>query len=231
MIFLSFCKSIIFIKIFQGLLLLKIKNKNKILNTSTKPTKSSHLQPSNPTPLPLPEIPLFPHPQPCLINPTSSFRWTEAWLPQASLPATHAQPIPNPLLAPIIGSHGAVDFPIAALGVASISQLFVWPFYCVSSTLDLKIWVHKGRNLAWFCRHWTSSTFGILSVTWQDSTNTGEWISEWVDINKTFNVCGLDWRILSRGDNRKEKKREMYSLQEKLFLNKKNSQGDKPNFS
>ena len=30
---------------------------------------------------------------------------------------------------------------------------------------------------------------------------------------------------------RKRKKKEVYSLQEKLFLNKKNSQGDKPNFS
>lgn len=139
------------LKYFQGLLLLKIKNKNKILNTSTKPTKSSHHQPSNPTPLPLPEIPLFPHPQPCLINPNASFRWAEAWLPQISRPATHPQPRPNPRLVPIIRSHGAVDFPVTALGVASISQLFVWPFYCVSSTLDLKIWVYKGTNCAWFC--------------------------------------------------------------------------------
>lgn len=108
------------LKYFQGLLLLKIKNKNKILNTSTKPTKSSHRQPSNPTPLPLPEIPLFPHPQPCLIR-----GWAEAWVSQVSLLITHPQPRPNSPLVPIIRSHGAVDFPITALGIASISQLFV----------------------------------------------------------------------------------------------------------
>ena len=51
------------------------------------------------------------------------------------------------------------------------------------------------------------------------------------EYNETFYVCGLDWRILSRGDNSKEKKKkEVYSLQEKLFLNE-NSKGYKPNFA
>lgn len=153
------------LKYFQGLLLLKIKNKNKILNTSTKPTKSSHHQPSNPTPLPLPEIPLFPHPQPCLINPTSFFRWAEAWVPQVSLLATHPQPRPNPPLVPIIRSHGAVDFPITALGVARISQLFDH-FTVFHPLLTWQYKFTKAGTLTDFAHHRISSTFGILSVTW-----------------------------------------------------------------